>query len=65
MEKYTVGVQVVMKKGHPCGSNQWVILRYGADVKLQCVGCSRIVMIDRPKFLKQVKKTLQSQDSNG
>ncbi|TVP96320.1 MAG: DUF951 domain-containing protein [Acholeplasmatales bacterium] len=60
MDEFKIGVQVTMKKGHPCGTNKWVILRYGADVKLQCLECSRIIMIDRPKFLKQVKKRLES-----
>jgi len=54
--KYNEGDIVVMKKPHPCGENRWSITRYGADVKLKCEKCSRIIMMERPKFLKQVKK---------
>lgn len=64
MEGFKVGIHVVMKKGHPCGSNEWVILRYGADVKLKCINCSRIVMIERPKFLKQVKKIINREHND-
>lgn len=47
---------VEMKKVHPCGSYSWKIVRLGADIKIQCMNCQRIVMIDRLKFLKSVKK---------
>ena len=38
---------VVLKKGHACGTNAWKIVRFGADIKLQCTGCDRIVMMPR------------------
>lgn len=60
MEKvFELGDVVEMKKGHPCGSNEWEIIRLGADIKIKCVGCGRIVMIDRNKFNKDTKKVLR------
>jgi hypothetical protein len=56
----SLGQIVEMKKTHPCGATQWKIIRIGADVKIQCLGCSRIVMLDRQKFLKNVKKFINS-----
>lgn len=56
---YNVGDIVVLKKGHPCGANQWTIIRTGADFKLKCGGCDRIVMVPRKTFEKSVKKLLQ------
>ena len=53
---------VTMKKGHPCGSNQWEVLRVGADFKLKCMGCGHMVMIPRTKLeknIKEVTKTLE------
>ena len=48
MEKeYKLGSIVVMKKPHPCGTNEWEIVRIGADIKLKCVNCSRVIMISR------------------
>lgn len=50
---------VEMKKGHPCGSNNWQIIRLGADIKIKCLGCGRIVMLPRKKFEKSVKKIIR------
>ena len=46
---------VVMKKGHPCGENKWLILRTGADFKIKCLNCGHIIMLSRVKFEKAVK----------
>ena len=34
---YKIGDIVKTKKIHPCGSNEWEILRVGLDFKLKCV----------------------------
>jgi hypothetical protein len=60
MVKYQVGDIVKMKKGHPCGSDQWEIYRTGMDFGIKCVGCGRHVMIPRPKFEKGVKAVIKS-----
>lgn len=56
---YENGNIVMMKKGHPCGSNEWEIVRTGADMKIKCVQCGRIVMMPRIEFNKKVKKILK------
>ncbi len=56
---YHIGSIVTLKKGHPCGTNQWEIIRVGADFKLKCTGCGRIVMLPRKNFEKSVKKILE------
>ena len=53
---YDIGSIVVMKKVHPCGSNEWKIIRVGADIKIECCTCGRIVMIPRIEFNKKIKK---------
>ncbi len=58
MEDLHVGDLVLMKKPHPCGSSKWVITRTGADIKIRCEGCGRIVMLDRVLFVKRLKKIL-------
>ena len=49
MEKlnYEVGDIVKLKKPHPCGSNEWEILRVGADFRLKCMGCGHQIMVAR------------------
>ncbi len=51
----------MMKKPHACKTNEWEIIRYGADVKLKCLGCERVVLLERPKFKKNVKKILKDE----
>ena len=50
-----VGDRLTMKKSHPCGATQWLVLRTGADFKLRCLGCGREVMGARQKFEKQIR----------
>ena len=59
MEKeYKVGSVVNMKKGHPCGSNEWTIVRVGADIKIKCNNCGRIILLPRIEFNKKLKKVV-------
>ncbi len=51
-----LGDQVKMRKPHPCGSDLWTVTRVGADVKIRCQGCGRVVMLDRGVFEKRLKK---------
>jgi len=57
-EEYDVGDVVEVKKKHPCGSKQWQILRVGMDIKLQCCGCSRTLMMPRTKFNRMGQKVI-------
>ena len=57
---FNIGDIVETRKGHPCGSNNWKIIRLGADIKIKCVKCDRIVMLPRGKFEKSVKKIVKS-----
>ena len=60
MEKvYNVGSQVVLKKGHPCGENLWEIVKLGADIRLKCTKCGRIVIIPRIELNKKIKKVIE------
>jgi len=53
-----LGDVVQMRKSHPCGADRWTIVRTGADVKIKCHGCGRVVMLERGDFEKRVKKLL-------
>lgn len=60
---YNIGDVVETKKDHPCGSKQWEVIRIGADFKIKCLGCGRIVMLPRPQFEKSVKKLIKSAEN--
>ena len=59
MEEIRLGDKVQMRKTHPCGSAEWSVIRIGADIKIKCLGCGRIVMMDRADFIKRRKKVLE------
>lgn len=54
--EYNVGDIVETKKPHPCGNNKWEIIRVGVDFKLKCLGCGHVLILERPKALKMIKK---------
>ncbi|MDD3223119.1 MAG: DUF951 domain-containing protein [Clostridium sp.] len=56
---FDLGDIVKMKKQHPCGTNAWEIIRVGADIKIKCTGCNRIVMVPRNKFEKGLKEIIE------
>ena len=50
---------LVMKKAHPCGSKEWLVLRTGMDFRLRCQGCGHEVMLPRFKAEKNIKQILR------
>ena len=53
---YELNQIVKTKKPHVCGSNEWKVVRTGADLKLECVSCKRIIMIASFELDKRLKK---------
>lgn len=58
--EYQIGDIVELKKQHPCGSKTWEITRIGVDFKLKCCGCNHIIIVERPKALKMIKKKIEN-----
>ena len=46
---------LILKKAHPCGSNQWAVVRLGADIGLRCLGCDRRFLMSRPELAQRLK----------
>ncbi len=44
-----------LKKPHPCGSYDWVVVRLGADIGIKCVQCQHIVLLARPVLERRIK----------
>ena len=55
--------RVELKKPHPCGSREWVILRVGMDIRLRCAGCGHEVLLPRSKGEPMIKKILSEEAS--
>ena len=60
--EYTLNSKVIMKKGHPCGTNLWQITRLGADIKIKCLGCGRTVLVPRSEFNGKIKKVITEEE---
>ena len=59
--KLYVGDVIQTRKKHPCGGDQWEIMRVGMDFRLRCQGCGHEVMLPRSKAEKNIKKILHSE----
>ena len=50
-----VGDKLTMKKKHPCGSDSFIVLRVGMDLRVRCEGCGREVMVPRAKLERNIR----------
>lgn len=57
-----LGDTVITKKPHPCGGSEWTVVRTGADLKLKCSTCGRIVMLDRAEGERRIKKLIPKEE---
>jgi hypothetical protein len=51
-----LGDVVRLKKVHPCGGDEWQVVRLGADIGIKCLTCERRVILKRSVFERRVKK---------
>lgn len=54
--QYNLNDKVKLKKQHPCGSFEWLVIRVGADYKLQCCICGKVIMLSSLELNKRIKK---------
>ena len=57
-----IGDVLMMKKTHPCGSKQWLVLRSGADLRLRCINCQREIMVARQRVEKNIRNILRPEN---
>ena len=60
-KKYDIGSLLVLKKGHPCGENLWEVVKLGADIRLRCTKCNRLIIIPRIELNKKIKKVKEKE----
>ena len=62
--KYPIDMEagdiVRLKKKHPCGSNEWRIIRTGVDIRIECLGCHRSVLMERATLEKKIKQVIKN-----
>ena len=50
-----LGDVVRLRKKHPCGSDEWEVVRLGADIRIRCLKCQRRVLLERGVFERRAK----------
>jgi hypothetical protein len=55
---------VRLRKPHPCGSSDWVVVRLGADIGLKCTGCGRRILLSRRELARRLKTRLSKTESS-
>jgi hypothetical protein len=60
-----LGDVVRLRKPHPCGSYDWVVVRLGVDIGLVCQGCQRRVLLPRSTFNKRCKAIVKRAADHG
>ena len=53
---FAVGDVVRLKKPHPCGGFDWIVMRLGADIGVKCVTCGRRVLLPRRDLERRMKR---------
>ena len=61
--RLSVGDTVKLKKQHPCGCDEFTILRVGSDIRIKCTKCGRDMTLDRIKLERAIKKLINSTES--
>jgi hypothetical protein len=49
------GDVIRLKKPHPCGSYEWVVVRLGADIGIRCLKCHHTIMLERVVLERRMK----------
>ncbi len=60
-----IGDIVRLKKPHPCGGYEWLVVRLGADIGIKCLNCRHTVMLARPVLERRIKSFVARGDSRG
>lgn len=47
---------ITTKKPHACKGNTFEVIRVGADYKIKCTTCGKIILIDALNLEKRIKK---------
>ena len=54
VKEIILGDVVRLKKKHPCGSYEWLVVRLGADIGIKCLKCQRVVLIKRSVLERRI-----------
>lgn len=53
--QFEIGDTLRLRKAHPCGGYEWVVVRLGADIGVTCTSCHRRLMMPRSLLERRMK----------
>ena len=53
---------VRLRKAHPCGGDEWEVVKVGTDIGLKCLKGQRRVLLARDVFRRRVKEFVSKSD---
>lgn len=56
--QFELGDRLRLRKPHPCGNYDWLVVRLGADIGLRCEKCGRRVLLPRAEVERRTKQVL-------
>jgi hypothetical protein len=59
-----LGDVVRLRRRHPCGGEEWLVDRLGADIGLRCRTCDRHVLIDRRTLERRLDAFISRGDAS-
>ncbi len=60
-----LGDVIRLRKPHPCGEDRWEVLRTGADVRIRCLGCGRLLLVPRASLEKRIRAVASRSETAG
>lgn len=51
---FLLGDVVRLRRPHPCGGDEWLVDRLGADLGLRCRRCGRHVLVERARVERRL-----------
>ncbi|MGB8706721.1 MAG: DUF951 domain-containing protein [Dehalococcoidia bacterium] len=56
---------VCLRKKHPCGGDEWQVVRLGVDIRIKCLKCQKLVLLERGVLERRMKTLVsKSQTAN-
>lgn len=49
-----LGDVVRLRRAHPCGGQDWLVDRLGADIGIRCERCGRHVLVERAALERRI-----------
>lgn len=46
---------VHLRKKHPCGGDEWQVVKLGVDIRIKCLKCQRLILIERSTLERRIK----------